>query len=180
MHLFTKKSIALLLLLTSGLCSTAYADSDFSSGVTLRYSQLTTATDTSSLIGIGYAIKWGSVDYAIELGAPSSKFSLFGDNTEVGEVDFYTANSIGWQLPLASKLHIRTDISLQNYFITRTTTGTGITTIESDLIYALEPRLSLLFKITNDIDLSVYGGYMLGSESISETTAGAYLRILWL
>jgi hypothetical protein len=180
MNLFTKKSIALLLFLIGGLNSTASADNRFSSGVTLRYSQLTTATDTSALIGIGYSIKWGSVDYAIELGAPRSAFSLFGDDTEIGEVDLYTANSIGWQLPVASKVSLRTDLSLQNYFITRATNGAVFTIIESDLIYALEPRLSLLFNITSDIDFSVYGGYMLGSESISEPTAGAYLRILWL
>jgi len=180
MNLFTKKSIALLLFLIGGLIANASANNEFSSGVTLRYSQLTTATDTSSLIGIGYSIKWGSVDYAIELGAPRNTFSLFGDDAEIGEVDLYTANSIGWQLPVANKVSIRTDLSLQNYFITRATTGTVITTIESDLIYALEPRLSLLFKITNDVDLSFYGGYMVGSESISEPTAGAYLRILWL
>jgi len=73
MNLFTNKYLALFLLLISHFLSSAHADSDFSSGVTLRYFELTAANEPSAMIGIGYSIKWGSVDYAIELGAPTNK-----------------------------------------------------------------------------------------------------------
>jgi len=180
MNLFNRKYFALLFLVASNLLSTATADTQFSSGVTLRYSQFTAATEPSSLIGIGYSIKWGSVDYAIEIGAPRGNFDLNGDNTNIGEVNLYTANSIGWQIPVANKFSIRTDLSLANYFVEKFTTGNTITTVTTEIFYALEPRISLMFGITDDIDFSIYGGYAVGSDSFSETTAGAYFRFLWL
>lgn len=180
MNLFTIKYLALFLLFISHFLPSAHADTNFSSGVTLRYFELTAANESSAMIGIGYSIKWGSVDYAIELGAPRSNFNLFADNTDIGEVSLYTANSVGWQLPVSNKFSIRTDLSLSNYFVTTTSTGTVFTNTASEIIYAMEPRISFLLKITSDIDLSIYGGYAVGTESLSEPTAGVYLRMLLL
>ncbi len=179
MNLFTKH-IALLLFIFSNFLSTLHADTDFSSGVTLRYFQLTSATDSNSMIGVGYSIKWGDVDYAIELGAPQSDRVFDGVIADVSEVNFYTANSVGWQKSIASKFALRTDLALANYFVSKTNRAGNFITVETEIIYSLEPKLSLLFKVSEDVDISFYGGYMLGTDSLSEPTAGVYLRMLLL
>ena len=162
-----------LALLTLGTAPTHAQD--FTSGLTLRYFQFTQAEEPSAATGLGYSVKINQWSLAVELGGPLDDVFLEGDDT-VGELDLYLSTNGSWEKMLTNKLAFRLGGSLGNYIVTSSRLENGFFITETKSIRTLEPRIALGVYLTDAIDITLYGGYLIGTESVAEPTAGAYLR----
>lgn len=147
----------------------------------MRYYQFFEADESTNLTALGFSVKLDQVTVGVELGAPNNTTVLRGSGNEsLGELDAFYNTLIGYEKSLFGKAAFRGSIALGNYVVTKTTfennAGGSIFTIANDSFYALEPRAALVLNITDKIDFSVFGGILLGNDSLSEPTAGGLLR----